>query len=65
MKTIENNCSFSCKGFLGIIFAFAGAMLADPMAVNAGIQAALEAGIKIAEIMDDLLVVITLFFIHL
>jgi hypothetical protein len=57
----ENNSPFSCKGFLGILFAFAGAMLGNPMAVGEGIQAALEAGIKIAEIMEDLLVFIPSF----
>jgi hypothetical protein len=44
------------QGFLGIIFAFAGAMLGDFTKVNEGIQAALEAGIKIAEIMEELVV---------
>jgi hypothetical protein len=36
-------------------------MLGNPMAVGEGIQAALEAGIKIAEIMEDLLVFIPSF----
>jgi len=44
------------QGFLGIICAFVGAMLGDPTKVNEGIQAALEAAIKIADIMEELVV---------
>ena len=42
-----------------MIFAFAGAMLsADPEKINESINAAMEAGIKIAEIIERLVVTI-------
>jgi hypothetical protein len=44
------------QGFLGLLFAFAGAMAGNAIGVEEGVAAAVEAGIKIAEIMDDLLV---------
>jgi hypothetical protein len=39
-----------------MIFAFAGAMIGDPASINEGIQAAIEAGIKIAELIEELAV---------
>jgi hypothetical protein len=36
--------------------AFAGAMMGNPASVGAGIAAAMEAGIKIAELMEEIVV---------
>ncbi len=44
------------------MFAFAGAMTADPDKINEGIKAAIDAGIKIAEIIEHL--VVNIFYWH-
>ena len=44
------------QGFLGIIFAFAGAMMFNPGAMLEGVKDALDAGIRIVEIMEELIV---------
>ena len=47
------------QGFLGIIFSLGGVLTGNFVAVEEGIKAAVEAGIKIAEIMTELVVSLT------
>jgi hypothetical protein len=55
LKYLEkHNNSIFLKGFLGILLAIGGAFMGNPDAVNEGIKAGAEAGIKSVEIILEL-----------